>query len=120
MLDNLPKSTLKKIINHYNEDAAKEQKKAPKREVKLYLAIQQWSDGDGWESGDAGANILYATLSKSKMDAYVANIKNNFHFEPTLVTIDLDTDYLDYVDRGTKTQVASWFENYDDYYDYDD
>lgn len=112
MLDNLPKSTLEKLANRYNEDAVKEQKRAPKRKTKLYLAVQQWSDSDGWEPGEGGANILYATLSKDKMDAYVADLNKDWRnkVECDLVTIDLDTDYIDKVDKGTKTQVASWFD----------
>jgi len=113
MLGNLPKSTVERIANCYNEDTVKEQKRAPKRKTKLYLAVQQWSDSDGWESGEGGANILYATLSKDKMDAYVADLNKDWRnkVECDLVTIDLDTDYIDKVDKGTKTQVASWFEN---------
>jgi hypothetical protein len=112
MLDNLPKSTLEKLAKRYNEDAVKEQKRAPKRKTKLYLAVQQWSDSDGWEPGEGGANILYATLSKDKMDAYVADLNKDWRnkVECDLVTIDLDTDYIDKVHKGTKTQVASWFD----------
>lgn len=113
MLDNLPKSTLEKLVNRYNEDAVKERKKAPKWKAKLYLAVQQWSDDDGWGSGgDAGANIIYATLSKDKMDSYIADLNKDRRnkVEYDLVTIDLDTDYIDKVDKGTNTQVASWFD----------
>jgi len=46
------------------------------------------------------------------MDAYVADLNKDWHnkVECDLVTIDLDIDYIDKVDKGTKTQVASWFD----------
>ena len=113
----LSKNNIKKISDQYDADVAEAKAHASKstrkpRKVRLYLAVQQWSDSDGWEPGDGGANIIYATLGKDKMDAYLADLNKDRHnkIDYDLVTIDLDTDYIDKVDKGTKTQVASWFD----------